>query len=101
VFELESTKMLESLRDQLKPAILSKLNEFEILGYESVQEDDIWKFLLMKKWRKLKEDDIQLHKLVNDILSVRIQEYMTFITVEAFQTPSSELSSDDLKELLK
>lgn len=93
--------MLESLRDQLKPAILSKLNEFEILGYESVQEDDIWKFLLMKKWRKLKEDDIQLHKLVNDILSVRIQEYMTFITVEAFQTPSSELSSDDLKELLK
>jgi len=98
---LESTKMLESLRDQLKPAILSKLNEFEILGYESVQEDDIWKFLLMKKWRKLKEDDIQLHKLVNDILSVRIQEYMTFITVEAFQTPSSELSSDDLKELLK
>lgn len=93
--------MLESLRDQLKPAILSKLNEFEILGYESVQEDDIWKFLLMKKWRKLKEDDIQLHKLVNDILSVKIQEYMTFITVEAFQAPSSELSSDDLKELLK
>lgn len=95
--------MLESLRDQLKPAIFSKLNEFEILGYESVQEDDFWKFLLTKKWRKLKEDDIQIHKLVNDILSVKIHEYMTFITVEAFQAPSrfNELNSDDLKELLK
>jgi len=94
---------LESYREQLLPAVESKLSEFALLGYDKVKESDFWKYLVTKKWKKLKEEDIQLHKLVNDILTVKVNEYMTFATVEAFQSPSwfSTEGANDLKELLK
>ena len=34
------------------PAIESKKSEFEVYQYQTVTEEDIWKYCVTKKWRK-------------------------------------------------
>ncbi|MDA7027651.1 post-transcriptional regulator [Bacillus sp. CLL-7-23] len=89
-------------KDHLKPFLLSKLEEFRILGYGDVRIEDLWSFLLNKKWRNLK--DVQIYKLADAILAVKIGEFMNYATVESFKT-SNLLNSKEgqnlLDELLK
>ena len=40
----------------------------------------------MKKWKKI-DSDVRLYELVNDVLTVTANEYMTYLTVEAYQAP--------------
>ncbi|MBM4762406.1 post-transcriptional regulator [Bacillus sp. B15-48] len=79
----------------------SKLEEFKILGYGEAKEQELWTFLLNKKWKKPK-DDVRLYEIVADILSVQPGEYMNFMTVEAFKLGSFVLDDEDeRRELLK
>lgn len=91
----------DHFRNQVQPALKSKLEEFELLGYGTVLEDTLWKFLAKKKWKKPKEE-MKLFEIVQDILSVDAGEYMSFVTVEAFKESEFYfVNGDDLKELLK
>ena len=65
--------------------VKSKLEEFFVLGYGSIKEDGLWEFLTKKKWKKMNED-IRLYEIVDDILSVKLGEYMNYATVEAFKS---------------
>lgn len=88
-------------RSQVQPALKSKLDEFSLLGYETINEQELWKYLTKKKWKKVQED-IKLYEVVQDIMSVNVGEYMNFATIEAFKkTEFSFDSEDELKELLK
>ncbi|MFD1736067.1 post-transcriptional regulator [Bacillus salitolerans] len=77
----------DELKIHVEPAIVSKLEEFKILGYDKVNEEDIWNCLRKKKWKK-DEEPKPLREVVNDILSLSISDYMSFITVEAYKGPS-------------
>lgn len=91
----------DEFRAQVQPAILSKLEEFRLLGYDSVTEQEFWEFLKKKKWRKAKED-VKLFEVIQDILSVKVSDYLSFATIEAYKT--AEFSFEDeneWKELLK
>jgi hypothetical protein len=91
----------DRFREQVKPVLLSKLEEFEILGYQTISEPELWNYLTVKKWRKPKED-IQLYEIVQEIFSVKVGEFMNFATVEAFKMPDFSFESEeDMKELLK
>ncbi len=48
-----------------------------MFGYDRVTDDDIWKFLKVKKWKKI-DSDVRLYELVNDVLTVTANEYMTY-----------------------
>lgn len=88
---------------RLKPALISKAEEFSVLGYEDISIKDIWRFLIEKKWRKPKEG-IRVYELVSDVLSLKVGEFMNFATVEAFRSqrdPFEELGHEDLQQLLK
>ena len=74
----------EQYRQTLDLAIKSKCNEFAILGYNDVTNDHLWEYLLIKKWKKPMEE-AHLHQLMNDVLSVKIGEYMHYKTIEAFK----------------
>lgn len=88
-------------RSQVQPALKSKLDEFRLLGYETINEQALWNYLTKKKWRKVQED-IKLYEVVQDIMSVNVGEYMNFATIEAFKkTEFSFDNNDELKELLK
>lgn len=70
-------------KDHLKPFLRSKTEEFRILGYDDIEIEELWSYLLNKKWKKKK--DVQIHQLAGDILSVKIGEFMNYATVESFK----------------
>lgn len=88
--------------DQLKPVLISKVEEFQLLGYEKIDIQDIWTYLVNKKWKKHKED-IRTYELVSDIFSLKIGEFMNYMAIEAIKTSNwlEDLSSDEMQELLE
>jgi hypothetical protein len=91
----------EHFRNLVEPAIQSKAEELSILGYGTYSEDQIWSFLVSKKWKKPKTE-INLYEIINDILSLKPGDFMSFQTIEALKSAQSSLpSEEDWKELLK
>lgn len=79
-------ELVEAYREQLQIVLESKIEEFQMIGYDQVTIEDIWKYLKAKKWKRINAD-IRLYELVNDVLTVTANEYMTYLTVEAYQAP--------------
>jgi Post-transcriptional regulator len=94
---MEKEKQKE-LREQLMPALQCKYDEFRLLGYKQVTIDQIWDCLVQKKWKNFKEER-KLFELVNDILSLQIGEYMSFITMQSYKEQRSS-GNDDLEAVL-
>ena len=63
----------------------SKQEEFLLLGYDNVSEEDIWEFLLKKKWRQKEQKEIRLFEMVQHILSLKVGEFMNYMVVEALK----------------
>ncbi|MDN3020186.1 post-transcriptional regulator [Paenibacillus sp. BSR1-1] len=98
---MDNSHKFDHFRTQVQPALKSKLFEFHLLGINSVTEKELWDFLIKKKWKKVK-DEMKLYEMIQEILSVKVSDYMNFATIEAFKT--AEFSFDDeneWKELLK
>jgi hypothetical protein len=88
----------DDFKDHVKPAIISKLEEFNILGYEDVTEEKIWAFLKNKKWKKTPE--LSVHEVVRDVLALRVGDFMNYATVESYKS-SKWFESEEGKDLLK
>ncbi len=89
----------EQFRDAVKPALLSKIEEFQLFGYDKVTEEELWNYLIKKKWKRDREEKL-LYQIVNDIFDVKVGEYMNYATVEAFKSPNW-FSEDGINELSK
>ncbi|MET3196240.1 post-transcriptional regulator [Bacillus sp. OAE603] len=74
-------------KPKLQVVIESKLDEFKMLGYDTVSEDELWQCLENTLWRK-NEDDPKLFQLVEDILSLTVNDYMNYIRIESFKSPT-------------
>ncbi|MED3978495.1 post-transcriptional regulator [Priestia megaterium] len=92
---------ISASKELIQPALSSKMEEFHMLGYEEVTENDLLSYLEMKKWKK--ERELSLHQVVNDILSVKITQVMSYVTIESYKSDmfSSVNNGEDWKELLK
>ncbi len=84
------------------PALESKKNEFKVYQYDTVNEMDLWKYLVHKKWRKKEVTSISLHQIVNDIMSLTPAEYMTFEQIENYRSSNwfAEINQEELQVLL-
>ncbi|MFB7138669.1 post-transcriptional regulator [Gottfriedia sp. NPDC056225] len=71
----------------LQVVIESKLDEFRMLGFDTVSEDELWECLEKTLWRK-KEEEPKLFQLVEDILSLTVNDYMNYVRIEAFKSPT-------------
>lgn len=92
---------ISASKELIQPVVSSKMEEFHMLGYEEVTENDLLSYLEMKKWKK--ERELSLHQVVNDILSVKITQVMSYVTIESYKSDmfSSVNNGEDWKELLK
>ncbi|WP_129704888.1 post-transcriptional regulator [Priestia megaterium] len=92
---------ISASKELIQPVLSSKMEEFHMLGYEEVTENDLLSYLEMKKWKKEKE--LSLHQVVNDILSVKITQVMSYVTIESYKSDmfSTVNNGEDWKELLK
>ncbi|WP_046173934.1 post-transcriptional regulator [Domibacillus indicus] len=86
--------------DKLLPALVSKVEEFRLLDYQTAETATLWRYLLSKKWKKTDEER-PLSRLVGDILSVKPSDYMNFMQLAAFKTPGwgEPLSEQELASL--
>jgi hypothetical protein len=98
---MEKSHSYNHFHTQVRPALISKLEEFRLLGYKEVSETVLWEFLVRKKWKKVKED-IRLYEIIDDILSVKVSDYLSFTTIETYKNNDFNLKDEnEWKELLK
>jgi hypothetical protein len=91
----------DRFRNKVGPALKSKQEEFLIFGYGRVSEDDIWSFLVNKKWRK-ENSEMKLFEIVQDILSLKVGEFMNYSQVKALKEAEFTLDNEEERlELLK
>jgi hypothetical protein len=69
-----------SLQQEIDYLCEMKRNEFSMLGYEEVNREEIWE-CVSKKYKELPP----LHKLANDILSLKPGQWMNWVTVQTYK----------------
>ncbi|MBY6270622.1 MAG: post-transcriptional regulator [Caldibacillus debilis] len=89
-------------REEVKEALRCKLDEFALLDFTEVTEDDLWEMLTKKRWKKPQED-IHIYQIVSDIMSVKPSDMMNFISALEMTAENlfSEENREELRELLK
>lgn len=98
---MEAKHEYDSFHSLVKPALSSKLDEFRLLGYDAIGEEELWEYLIKKKWKKIKEAG-KLHEIIQDILSVKVSDYLSYRTIETYKTTEFSMrDEEDWKELLK
>jgi uncharacterized lipoprotein YddW (UPF0748 family) len=98
---MKTNHQYDDFRNLVQPALQSKLAELSLLGYGTYQESQLWSFLVKKKWKKPKVD-ILIHEIVQEILSLKPGDFMSFQTVEALKSSQFTLpDGEDWNELMK
>ncbi|WP_100406582.1 post-transcriptional regulator [Bacillus solitudinis] len=82
---MEEKQQFDSWREDVSPCLQSKLDEFHFLGYGRATSEDIWKCVI-HRLRKRK-DFMHLHEFVNVLLTLKPQDYMTWLTVNSYKEP--------------
>jgi len=59
----------------------SKAEEFALYGYDKVSKEEIWQYFQ----HRYKKELPPLHRLVNEILGLKITAYMNWITINAYK----------------
>lgn len=77
-------KNVSEWRPFVTPILESKVEELHLLGYDKATVEDVWECLLNKVWKKNKEK--KLHQIVQDILHLSAGTYMSYLTLEIYQT---------------
>lgn len=87
---------------QLLPVLKSKVEEFRLLNYGTIDIPSLWQYLIQKKWRK-PEQEVHIYKLVADVVSTKAIDYMNFATVEAYRSPNwlEEIDHEELQGLFR
>ncbi|WP_379134945.1 post-transcriptional regulator [Paenibacillus sp. sgz500958] len=72
----------DKLSGEIEAMCTSKAEEFRLLGYEYVTGKDIWDCISRNY---AKEGTPPLHKMVNDIYSLKVNSYMNYLTIAAYR----------------
>ncbi|UNK19874.1 post-transcriptional regulator [Paenibacillus sp. N3/727] len=75
----------EELASMIDMICSSKAEEFRMIGYEYVTADDVWN-CVSSKYKK--QGMPSLHKLVNDVLSLKATSLMNYMTISAYKGSS-------------
>ncbi len=70
-------------KDTVQPVLESKAEEFKHLGYSNTDKEAIWKCMMKKVWKN--NPNKRIHEVVQDIFHLSTNQYISFITVEAYQ----------------
>jgi hypothetical protein len=71
-------------RGHIEPYLVSKLEEFRLLGLNHLTMDELWSFV-KETLVKRKKDSLQLHELVNFIMRLSVNDYLNKIRLEMFK----------------
>ncbi|MDP5272769.1 post-transcriptional regulator [Chengkuizengella sp. 2205SS18-9] len=72
----------QELSQTIEELCLSKAEEFRMLGYDKVTGHEIWQ-CISEKYSK--NGVPHLHKIVNDILTLKVTAFMNWLTMNAYK----------------
>ncbi|NBI29743.1 hypothetical protein ERL59_12325 [Chengkuizengella sp. YPA3-1-1] len=78
VHELDENELSQTIEE----LCLSKAEEFRMIGYDHVTGHEIWE-CISNKYKK--EGIPNLHKIVNDILTLKVTHFMNWLTMNAYK----------------
>ncbi|MCY9592708.1 post-transcriptional regulator [Paenibacillus chitinolyticus] len=70
------------LNEMIEGLCLSKAEEFQMIGYEHVTGEEIWECI---NDRYKKKGLPPLHQVVNDILSLKPNQFMNYLTLSMYR----------------
>lgn len=79
-------QQFEVWKDEVLPVLNSKVEEFQLIGYDEASAEEVWECVL-NKLRKQKEP-MRIYQFVNEILKLKVTDYMTWLTIGAYQGPN-------------
>lgn len=79
----------KALKEKVIPVLRIKVDEFHLLGYERVGTEDIWKCVTERidKREDDEEEEVRLHDLVNEILTLSMNDYLNRLRMESLRGP--------------
>lgn len=95
---MTNLEQVQAWKEHVYPVLVSKAEEFQLLGYDSVTPEDIWDCTMAKLKRKKRE--YMLHQLVNEIFKLSANEYMNWLTVQAVTASDLDLLAKESQSLL-
>lgn len=95
---MKNLEQVQAWKEHVYPVLISKAEEFQLLGYDSVKPENIWNCALAKLKRKKKE--YMLHQLVNEIFKLSANEYMNWLTIQAVTSTDVDLLEKESRSLL-
>ncbi|MCP3025567.1 post-transcriptional regulator [Halobacillus sp. A5] len=93
---MEEAKPVTQWKDRIMPVLNSKAHEFRMLGYKKASTEDVWQCMQKKIWKN--NPDKRLYEVVQDIFHLSNNQYVSFITVEAYQNDDLMASIEALKQ---
>ncbi|CCQ93287.1 hypothetical protein CULT_130032 [[Clostridium] ultunense Esp] len=82
---MEDHSSLDGLEESVVKELLHlcemKSEELTLMGYEKVEKEEIWAYLKGKN----KKESPPLHRLVNQILSLKPNDLMNWLTINAYK----------------
>lgn len=83
---MEEKQQFEVWKDDVRPALISKMEEFHLIGYDRATVEELWDCVLAKL--KKEKEFVRIHNLVRIILTLKATDYMTWLTVDAYRGPN-------------
>jgi hypothetical protein len=72
----------DQMNEMIEQLCLSKAEEFRLIGYDQVSGADVWECVSDKYHKKGMPP---LYEMVNDILSLKVTQFMNFITLNMYR----------------
>ncbi|WP_181350549.1 post-transcriptional regulator [Thalassobacillus sp. CUG 92003] len=93
---MEEYKYVSEWKSVLGPALQSKAEELMTMGYARATQEDVWNCLKKKVWKG--DPEKRLHQVVQDIMHLSSNLYMSYLTVSAYQDDDLMASINALTE---
>ena len=90
-----------SLYEKVQLILTNKIEEFHYYGYDSITEQDLWKYCIDKVWRKRDVQNMRLHELTAGIFSATASEVLSYMQIKDYKRNelNLKLSNEELQSL--
>lgn len=83
---------------KIEPWLNLKINEFSLLGYKQIGQEDLWRYLISFSWKK--NVPSHYYQQIQYIMQLTPNDYLDFASVEALVSPIDSLEEMDIDDLL-
>ena len=69
--------------EEIRPFLISKLEEFHLLGLERLTEDELWSFA--KESLQKHKVEMKCHQIVGHLMRISVNDYLNKLRIEMFK----------------